>query len=149
MKVRCLYNTATALPEPTIAHGCFERTVLHITPGKEYTVYGIVSYTFLPGSMPSIQCLIRDDLEDISNYSSLLFEVLECNLGNGEWHFCLHNKGRLGFVLSSKKLATDEVFYEQFVEREGDARERFDEWCKTIDMTENNNVCLPEEFETH
>jgi hypothetical protein len=137
MKIRCLYNTATALPEPTIAHGCFERTVLHITPGKEYTVYGIVSFAFLPGSMPSIQYLIRDDLEDISNYSSLLFEVLEYNLGNVSWYFCPWNKDQIGFVLSSKELAMDEVFYEQFFDREGNAREVFEEWCKTIDMNGN------------
>jgi hypothetical protein len=136
MKVRCIFNKNTELPELIEKYGYFERSVLHITKGKEYTVYAIRGWHIIPHVLPTIEYYIKDDLFDqnngISNYCAKLFEIVDSDLGDCDWHYSLGKK-EMDFLIGYKEFVSDPDHFGRFVDIEKEDIEKFLKWCDVVD----------------
>jgi hypothetical protein len=140
MKVRCLFNSHAEVPELIEKYGYFERTVLHITKGKEYTVYAIICNQMAPVFLPSIEYLIKDDtidlIDGVSNYSVKLFDVIDSNLGGCDWHYSFEKNG-MDFIIGYDEFVNNQDHYEGVLLGEANDLKKFMKWCEIVDATTN------------
>jgi hypothetical protein len=125
------------VPELVEKYGYMARSILHLTKGKEYVVCAVVCTTRGASTYPAIEYLIRDDLDSVSNYNAMLFEITDTSLGNCDWH--LRVKEEMGFVLGYDKLVNDEDYYSDVIDREGKPYHTFKEWCKRIESKQSSS----------
>ena len=136
MKVKCLHANIGEVPELIEKYGYYAQQKTHITRGREYTVYGMISFA-IGRSLPSLSYIIRDDcdhgvLDNISTYPAMLFEVTDSRLADVEWHFSF-NKNGMDFILGYDDFVNNREHYERAIERDEPDRSRLVEWCNMID----------------
>jgi hypothetical protein len=132
MKARCVFNKHTEVPELIEKYGYLPGSVNYITKGKEYVIFAILCSPTGVSTYSSIEYMIRDDLNDVSNYSAMLFEITDSYIGDEDWHINYMTK-HVDFVLSSKDFANDIHHYEGVLLREHAERDKFMGWCKQLE----------------
>jgi hypothetical protein len=133
MKVRCIFDKHSEVPELIEKYGYLERSILHITKGKEYTVYAIIGWQLAPIFFPSVEYIIQDDMQnDISGYSAKLFEVVEDDLGDCDWRYS-YGKHGINFIIGYDEFVNNRDHYEGVLLNETEDRKKFMSWCEIVD----------------
>ena len=132
MKIRCLFESHSDLPESSDARRYFPNSILHITKGKEYVVYGVLGVRLLPTSNIEHEYIILNDLDSFISYDVGLFEIVDSNLGDCQWH-CGFGTKHVEFLLASKDFVNDISHYEGMWDREEADMEKFRRWAETVD----------------
>ena len=137
MKVKCLYVNNAEVPELIEKRGFYAESILHLTRGREYTVYGMTSWTVGRSSIPTLFYIIRDDtdngvMDNIFPYPAMLFEVTDSRFADVEWHFSF-NKDGMDFILGYDEFVNNSEHYDRAIERDEPDRSRLVEWCDMID----------------
>ncbi|MDR2641414.1 MAG: hypothetical protein LBC74_01330 [Planctomycetaceae bacterium] len=144
MKVRCLFNKHSDIPELITKYGYFAQSVLHITVGKIYTVYAMTCCAPAPVFRPSLRYTIKDDSVDfgsdgISSYNAMLFEVIDSRLGLCDWHYSFGKNG-MDFLVGYDEFVNNYEHYEGVVLSEEADRKKFLQWCDIVDNANKNET---------
>lgn len=135
MIVLCEFNDNKEVPELIEKYGYMPESILHITKGKEYHVYGMISGVIGRSELPSLEYIIRDDLDSIFHYNAMLFKIVDSKLANVEWHFSFGKNGR-HFILGYDDFVNDcEHYNNALLEDEPDCSV-LSQWCDSIDNLE-------------
>jgi hypothetical protein len=132
MKVKCDFDSHRDVSSLHELDGYFDRSILHITIGKEYTVLAVYAVTIRQSGHTVFEYLIRDDLDDVSNYSVKLFTVVDSNIGDCQWH-CDFANPHVNFLLCSEIMVHNLEHYEGFFDRNPDDRSKFMKWAETVE----------------
>ena len=143
MKVKCLYTCNAEIPVLPVLiekYGYFPSTILHLTRGREYTVYGMTYCAEGVLTFPTLSYIIRNDLGSITSCAALLFEVTDSRLTDVEWHVDFFKEVN-GFRLLPGKSANDLEEFEKTEGSDGSDRSLYDICCDRIDRIEAERTC--------
>ena len=138
MIVICEFDSNTEVPELITKYGYEPDSVLHITKGKEYRVYGMISWIVGRSETPSLHYIIRDDLSGISTYNAMLFKIVNSKLSTVDWHFDF-KKGRMAFIdfiLGYDEFVNNEGHYNSALLGDEPGCSALSKWCDLIDNLE-------------
>lgn len=132
MKVRCIFNHNDEVPELIGKYGYEKNSILHISKQASYIVYGMIDFANGLSPNSSIEYIIRDDLDGISCYNALLFEVLDSRLDDVDWHFSFGKNG-MEWILGYNEFVNDREHYESAIQGDEPGYSKLKAWCDMID----------------
>jgi len=137
MLVLCEFSDNKEVPELIEKYGYEPDSILHITKGKEYRVYGMISSTVWTSEMPSLHYIIRDDLNGISTYDARLFKIVNSKFANVEWHFSYGKNGMI-FILGYDDFVNNKEHYDSAILGDEPGCSVLSKWCDAIDHLEKS-----------
>jgi len=137
MIVLCEFNDNKEVPELIEKYGCESDSVLNITKGKKYRVYGMISYVCGRSVFPSLSYIIRDDFGYITSYNAKLFKIVDSKLSKVDWHFSFGKNG-MHFILGYDDFVNDEEHYDRAILRDEPDCDILFQWCDSIDNLEKH-----------
>ena len=139
MIVLCEFNDNKEVPELIEKYGYEPDSMLHITKGKKYLVYGMISWAVWKSKIPSLHYIIRDDFGYISTYNAMLFQIIDSKLANVEWHFSFGKNG-MDFILGYDDFVNNEEHYDSAILGDEPGYDILSKWCDSIDNLEKHEV---------
>jgi|SRR5215813_7409137 len=127
MQVKCLGNSAEALPDMYFEHGYTKFSSFDLDVGNTYSVYGISRWVGL------LLYLVVGRDQRPHWYPAELFQVTRTTLGSG-WHFNFFGaEDQITAIWGFQELVNDSEYHDRLANLEPDALEKFEMRRKEMD----------------